>query len=536
MSTRLILNNVSFHLKQSTVCFNQLNLSFETKKYGIVGANGIGKTTLLNLLSGTLLPDEGSVQGNDNVMLMPQNAEANYVKATVDEALGVDKLLKTLERINSGIFNETDIEQMSNHWDIEQRIQQALTHYDLSSIRLSTPFCQLSGGQKTKLLLAKILIHQDDFILFDEPTNNLDHNARELFYDGIKTSKQGVIIVSHDRALLNLCDNILEITQKQIKSYGGNYDHYYQQKCIEQEAIKQQLHAQQQTLEKSKQIIQQRFEKHQRNEALGKKKKIKQIKGTGSYNKIEIKSKQGQSQNTNRRIRQQASRKLSTINESLNQVAEKIEQQKTLNPLLGNSEIPQHKQILTIEALNFRYQLDQPLVENFNLSIKGGERVAIIGKNGSGKSTLIQLIKQQVKPTSGKITIHSNAIAYLSQNTNFDNEQQSIVENFLLHHPDSNPFKAHTALALFGFKNTEAKKTINQLSGGERMRAALAIAFGSENTPELLILDEPTNHLDLTALEALELTLKQFHGTLLVISHDQRFLENIDIERQIVIS
>ena len=467
---------------------------------------------------------------------MPQSHLPVDSKASISDILGVSPILQALERINNGSVDETDFDIVADHWDIEKRIQDALSTFNLWPIDLNQSFHQLSGGQKTKALLAKMLIFTADFFLFDEPTNNLDAQSRDILYQHIENTSKGVIIVSHDRKLLNKCHCIIEITTKGIDVYGGNYDFYKEQKELKRLAIEHEIQARTETLIHSKKAIQTRMERRQQNESRGRKEKIKQIKGKGSYNKIELKSKKGKSENTNRRIRLQATRKLNAVNQELSAARSQFEVQEQLDVVLAQTKVPNNKVVINIENLCFGYDQQNKLINNFNCHLSGPDRVAITGPNGCGKSTLIQLIRGLLIPNAGEITVGVKTIAYLDQAVSFLNPSLSIVENFLILNPDTQPFDAYSALASFKFRNKDAEKCVGQLSGGERMRAGLAVSLMSSPPPQLIILDEPTNHLDLDAIEAIENALKLYQGAILAVSHDETFLNNIAINQTIILN
>ena len=257
MSTipKIILNNLSFHLENTPVKFDQLNLAFEQLKYGIVGANGVGKTTLLKLLLGELTPDSGAIQSACRIINIPQSHDAVATNARLADVLGVSNILDALRRINNGSISDADFELAADNWDIEQRIKTALTKLNLWPIDLNQLFHNLSGGQKTKALLAKSFILAADFLIFDEPTNNLDQASRAILSQYLAATTKGMLIVSHDRALLNNCDKIVELTTKGIEIYGGNYDFYQEQKAIKQQAIEQEIQAQTGISNKAKQTF-----------------------------------------------------------------------------------------------------------------------------------------------------------------------------------------------------------------------------------------------------------------------------------------
>lgn len=527
---RITLNNVTFHLPNSPVQLNDINLSFEKLKYGVIGLNGVGKTTFLQLLSGSLVPNSGSIQRIGTVIALPQSYSSFSERNRVCDILEVTPILSALHHINIGSADEKYFDIVSDNWDIEMRITEALTFFKLWPLDMAMPFNQLSGGQKTKLFLAKTLIFPTDFILLDEPTNNLDIQSRGILYKYIEESSKGMVIVSHDRALLNKCDRIIEITTQGIEVYGGNYDFYKELKEIKKQAVLGEIHARVEILNKAKKTIQSRFERHEQNEASGRKGKAAQIKAKGCYDKMGVKAQKARSEKTNKRIRTQATRKLETINDQLKEACTKLEIQEKLNVCLAFTTVPNNKIVVKIENLNFSYD-ETPLINDFNLQITGPERVAITGPNGCGKSTLIRLIRGELAAKSGKIFIGIDNMAYLDQSISVLDTSLSIVENFLALNPDSKPFDAYSALAAFKFRNKDADKIVGQLSGGEKMRAGLAVSLMSKHPPQLIILDEPTNHLDLEAVLAIEGALKQYQGAIIAVSHDKAFLDGIDIKR-----
>ena len=416
-------------------------------KYGIVGKNGVGKTTLLRLLLQDLMPDSGTIQRFCNIIDLPQSHMLIDKQATIADALGISEILFALEQINTGCMDENNFAIVADHWDIEKRTQDALSTFNLYSINLNRLFHQLSGGQKTKVLLSKTLIFPDYFVIFDEPTNNLDAESRYRLYQYIANSSQGMIIVSHDRTLLNLCSQIIEITTKGIHQYGGNYDFYHEQKKIKSRAIQQAIQSRADILIKAKHNIQTRMERHQKNESRGYKVKAAQIKAKGSYDKIQLKSMQGRSEKTNRRIRLQSDRMLEQVNAELLSARALLEVDKNLNISLTKTKVPNNKTVINIENIFFSYDNQYDIIKDFNLHMSGSDRIAITGPNGCGKTTLIKLIRGILLPGSGEITIGVNSIAYLDQAVSFLKPSLSIIENFLNINPKANPFEAYSVQA-----------------------------------------------------------------------------------------
>ena len=406
------LYNLNYSLLNTLVNFRDITLSFSQTKIGIIGDNGIGKTTLLKLLAGELIPHRGSIQCRGTLTRCPQFYIANQ-QESVAEVLGISIKLQALERILAGSTALEDYELLADEWTLQEKIQQSLANFGLLTVKLTDKYQQLSGGQQTKILLIKAIFAKTDFILLDEPTNNLDIKARQQLYQFIEKTKQGLIIVSHDRHLLNHMDEILEITCKGIKLYGGNYARYQQQKAIEIEAAKQMLKAQSELLQKARKISQIRKERHEQNEAKGRHAKKAQIMAKGNYDKLAFNSAKGRSERTNRRIRLQADRKLEQREKELAIAKEKITITENIHAKLATTQVPACKIILQITDLTFTYfPNEKPIFAHFNFEIQGPKRVALIGENGSGKTTLIKLILKKLKPTQGKVYLGTHYISY----------------------------------------------------------------------------------------------------------------------------
>ena len=353
-----------------------------------------------------------------------------------------------------------------------------------------------------------------------------------MLYHFIEKYNKGIIVISHDRTLLNLMDEIIEITPIGIKHFGGNFDFYAQQKEIAHQALKQAYTQAQQSLKKTKATLQETKEKHERLANRGKK-AFRQ----GHVDKLTARSKQGRSEKTHGKITALSDKMMQENKQKLNEIASQIEEKIDISGYIAKTAVPNSKMVLSIESLSFQYHPDSPLIfNNFNMEIIGAERFAMSGANGTGKSTLLKLINGDIKPSMGNIKIGIPNTVYLDQSVSILKPNETLIENFMRIHPDANSFDAHHALAAFLFRNKDAEKTVSQLSGGEKIRAGLAITLMSKTPPQLLMLDEPTNHLDLRAISAIETILLQYEGALFVISHDKRFLETIHIEKIIHLS
>jgi ATPase subunit of ABC transporter with duplicated ATPase domains len=239
----LFLQNISFGFPAGNLLFNSISLTIPThSKSALVGSNGTGKSTLMKIIANEIQPLDGNVNIQGNLFYVPQMF-GNFNDLTIAQCLKIDKKLESLQKITSGEVDEIYFEILNDDWDIEERCQIALQHWKLENLDLNQTLESLSGGQKTKIFLAGIQINQPEIILLDEPTNHLDLEGRNLLYDLIEKTNSTVVIVSHDRTLLNLVDAIFELSNQGISTYGGNYDFYAEQKEIENEALQNDIHS-----------------------------------------------------------------------------------------------------------------------------------------------------------------------------------------------------------------------------------------------------------------------------------------------------
>ncbi len=523
---QILINQLTFTLPTGTPLFTDLTLAFAKCKIGLVGRNGIGKSTLLKLILGDIAPSSGSIQIDGRLAYVPQHPSS--LEMTVAGLLECEEKIHALHRITQGSVNEVDFAILNDDWNIKERIQRQLTTFGLNSIPYDRQLNSLSGGELTRLLLVKVFSSHADFLLLDEPTNHLDYTARQQLYQAIIEWKGGLIVVSHDRTLLNLMDEIVELTTLGAFRYGGNYDAFLEQKSIEKIAKDQQLHDAKKFLQKTKNSIQSSHEKHEQKQSYG-----RELRRSGSIDKMAANSKKGRSEKTQSKLLIKEERMLKQAEKEWQAAKEQIEIIEEIHVDLLKTCVPNGKVILNIEKMSFAYSEHYSIIKNFNLLLQGPERVALIGNNGSGKTTLVKLILSKLQPQLGNIYLGTNYISYLDQTSSLLNPDCSILENFLLLNREAKENDAYRSLAQFLFRNTATHKLVKDLSGGEKLRALLACVLMSSHPPQLLILDEPTNHLDLQSIGSIESALKNYRGAIIVISHDQQFLKNIEISRYI---
>lgn len=525
-NSTIIANDISFEIRSGVSILKNLSISLNNEKTGLVGKNGSGKTTLIRLLVGELEPTKGKIQRTGTIAYLPQDYQLN-LQQTISEALGIKEKLEALDKVRNGNKNQELLEIIGRDWDIESRISKIFEQLKMTGLNLDRSLNSLSGGEKTKVVIAKLLISEPGFIILDEPTNNLDQNSREVIYELIRNWWHGLLVVSHDRNLLNLLDQILELSNGELKTYGGNYDSYKEQKELEEQAAKRQLVSAEQELKKTKRQAQKTKEKQQKRSSQGKK-----MRDKIGMPKIILGRMKETSETTSSRLQKLHLKRIEGAISNLEEAKSKISPENQINVELSGTKIPTGKLIVEMKDINFSYKNGKPLFQNFTILLHGPTRLALNGPNGSGKTTLVRLILKELKPLSGETSLGINKFAYLDQSVAILQVDKTLVEN-LKYTSGLDDNLARKWLARFLFRGEDVFKKVNMLSGGERMRAALACILAGDKPPQLLVLDEPTNNLDLNSIEQIESALLNYQGALMVISHDKNFLRNIGIREEI---
>lgn len=524
MSAFITLDGLSYRTPDGRALFDNLTLAFGAERTGLVGRNGVGKTTLLRLALGELSPSGGSVSVRGRLGVLRQIHEPPE-GTTVAELMGVAEALARLARITAGDGEAEDFDLAD--WTLEARIETALAEVDLADLDLARPAASLSGGEATRAALAGLLAGEPDVLVLDEPTNNLDVAARELVARTLGRWKGGAIVVSHDRGLLRQMDRIVELSSLGARTYGGNFDLYAERKAEEEAAAARDLDAAERNVRQTAREAQVAAERKARRDAAG-----RRFAARKSEPKILLGAMAERAENSGGRENRLAERLKAEAAEALEGAQARVERLRRLDFDLPASGLPAGKTVLVFEDVGFSHPGAAPLLKGVSLRITGPERVAVTGPNGSGKTTLIRLATGELQPTAGRIT-RGGAAAFLDQKTAMLKDGETLIEAFRRLNPEADDNAAHAALARFLFRNTAALKTVASLSGGERLRAALACALMAAEPPKLLVLDEPTNHLDLDSIAAIEDALSAYDGALLVVSHDADFLAAIGVEREV---
>lgn len=528
----LFLQHISHVHPNQDVLFNEINwVVNRNDKIALIGNNGSGKSTLLKLIAGILKPSSGQVSVEAKPYYIPQ-IFGQFDHYSVAEALGIDQKLKALEEILAGQMTEENLMILDDDWSLDERCREALSYWELNDIDLSQKLENLSGGQKTKVFLAGVQVYQPGFILMDEPSNHLDAAGRGLLYDFIRNTTATCVMVSHDRALLNLVDHVCELSHRGLNSYGGNYDFYTEQKAIETNALKLDILNNEKALRKAREKERETLERQQKLDARGKSKQEK-----AGVARIMMNTLRNQAENSTSKLKNIHAEKIDSLSQdrqNLRSSLADIDQMK-----FGFQRSSLHKGKVLVEGtdLNFRYASTPLWKEHLNFQITSGERIALKGKNGSGKSTLIKLILNQLKPQAGRLYRAPHAAIYIDQDYSLIQNNLKVYEQAQLFN-DTHLLEHEVKIRLnrFLFDKSVWDKVCSDLSGGEKMRLALCCLTMGNESPEMLILDEPTNNLDLQNVEILTEAINQYTGTLIVVSHDAQFLKEISIEREIEIA
>jgi ATPase subunit of ABC transporter with duplicated ATPase domains len=520
---------LGYRLPDGHFLFNNLTFSFSAVRAGLVGANGIGKTTLLEILAGKREPSVGAINSCGRVSYLPQ--QARFVSsATVADVINLADQIAALERVERGDGTSGDFDLIADRWDLRERIEEVFSKLEVSHIILDRRVESLSGGEMARVRIAGLLLEEPDFLILDEPTNHLDLSARESVYDLISSWKKGLIVVSHDRRLLALLDQVAELNANGLKIYGGDYEFYRQQREVERSAAEETLQGARQRLKEAKLTAQRAAERQQRKQSHGRRNILKR-----NLPSIVAGGLSRAAENTAARLKDRHQRKVDHAKQEVEGARKNLPIELQIAVDLERSKVPPNKRMIELVEVNYRWpDAERPLWDKpLSIEVIGSERVWLKGANGTGKSTLIDLICGEKSPVEGTVRVGAERIGLLDQRVSSLDDSLTVLENLRRAAPLRPESELRTLLGRFLFIRDAALKPASVLSGGERMRAGLACMLGADQSPEILIADEPTNNLDLPSVEELVSPLRGFGGALIVVSHDITFIEEIGVERVI---
>ncbi|MEV0998710.1 ABC-F family ATP-binding cassette domain-containing protein [Nonomuraea sp. NPDC050202] len=523
----VICSGLSFSWPDDTPVFTGLSFSVGGGRTGLVAPNGAGKSTLLKLIAGELRPSSGDVSVKGVLGYLPQSLPLTQ-DLTVAEVLGIAPVIAALDAIESGDAAEEHFTTIGTDWDIEERTRAQLDRLGLAGLAFDRTLGTLSGGQVVSLGLAAQLLKRPDVLVLDEPTNNLDLAARRRLHDLLGDWNGCLLVVSHDRALLDRMDRIAELDRGELRFYGGGYTAYEEAVRVEQEAAERDVRSAEQELKREKREMQQARERADRRASNA----ARNLKNAGLPRIFAGNMKRGAQESAGRAGQLHASR-VSDAKARLDEAGRALRDDQKIALELPGTHVPAGRTVFHGERLQARGLFAGPGVD---LTVRGPERIALTGPNGAGKSTLLRLISGDLEPDGGTTRRADGRVAYLSQRLDLLDLDRTVAENLAQAAPGMASAERMNLLARFLFRGPRAHLPVGVLSGGERLRATLACVLCAEPAPQLLLLDEPTNNLDLVSVAQLESALAAYEGAFVVVSHDERFLAEIGVERWLELS
>ncbi|WP_327092999.1 ATP-binding cassette domain-containing protein [Nonomuraea sp. NBC_01738] len=541
----VIFSGLSFSWPDDTPVFTDLSFTVGAGRTGLVAPNGAGKSTLLRLVAGELRPAAGSVSVGGVLGYLPQSLPLDG-HLSVAEVLGIAPVIAALDAIESGDASEEHFTTIGNDWDIEERTRAQLDRLGLGDLAFARPLRTLSGGQVVSLGLAAQLLKRPDVLVLDEPTNNLDLEARLRLHAVLGEWNGCLLVVSHDRVLLDRMDRIAELDRGEVRFFGGGFTAYEEAVRTEQEAAERGVRSAEQELKREKREMQQARERAERRAGNA----ARNLKSAGLPRIFAGNMKRGAQESAGKAGQTHAAR-VSDARARLDEAERSVRDDQRIVLDLPGTRVPAGRTLFHGEQLTARDLFAAP---GLDLTIRGPERVALTGPNGAGKSTLLRLISGDLTPGDGAGNGGSNGasnggshvggtvrraegrVAYLSQRLDLLDLDRTVAENLAAAAPAMPASDRMNLLARFLFRGARAHLPVGVLSGGERLRATLACVLCAEPAPQLLLLDEPTNNLDLVSVSQLESALGSYEGAFVVVSHDERFLEEIKVERRLELS
>jgi ATPase subunit of ABC transporter with duplicated ATPase domains len=524
MSSFITFSGVRAATPDRRALFPDLTLSIGAERVGLVGRNGSGKSTLLHIAAGMAEPAAGSVSRSGSVGMLAQHwPEGN----SVAQALGVDAAIAPVERIVAGHGSAEDFDAAD--WALMPRIEAALAEVGLPGVSLERRIGTLSGGERTRVGLARLMLERPDLLLLDEPTNNLDAGGRAAVQALIAGWHGGVLLASHDRALLEGMDRIVELTPIGVHVGGGGWSAFAARREAERAQAVAEHGRSEAGLQATARAVQAGREAKDRRDKAG-----RAFAARKSEPRILLGRQAERAENSGGEARRLGERQIVEAQARLGEARARVEVLTPLTITLPASGVPSHAELLSLDAVTVNVGARH--LGPWTLTLRGPERVAITGDNGVGKTTLLQLATGARMPDGGLVRRAHGRIAALDQHVALLAPGGTILDNLRRLHPTLDAQAAYAACARFAFRNRDAERVVGTLSGGERLRAGLMVAMSGDTPPWLLILDEPTNHLDLASIEELQRALCSYDGALLVVSHDRAFLDAIGIGREVQLS
>lgn len=488
----------------------------------LIGKNGSGKSTLLRILAGDLAPTGGAVAVKGRIGYLPQKLERGE-GLLVRDFLGATEAFRDLALIDSGDSSSAILERLEGKWDIRERCLDLLERMGLGNLSLAAPLTALSGGELVRLALCSVLLKDPEILLLDEPTNNLDRESREKLLDFISAWKGLKIIATHDRQLLGMLDVVAELYEGKCTLYGMKYPEYMDYREQMNEAARRKAAEAEKRLAKNRRTLGVVLDRRGHQTAAAERRAKKDLGVT----RVKLASARSKGEATTSKLREVHLQRIEAARKALRSAAGKVRPENRIEIDIPQDPVPAGRKILELTDVNASYGGRPIWNRPLSFYLSGNERKAIIGPNGSGKTTIMRLLCGKLLPDTGKITVAAKRVVYLDQFLEYLDPGKTVLENVWQPDGEVGESLIRTRLARLFFRRDAVHKKVECLSGGEKLRVALAKLFCVKVPPQLLLLDEPTNNLDLDGCEQLESALEGYKGAVLAISHDYEFLSGI---------
>ncbi|MEG1735414.1 MAG: ABC-F family ATP-binding cassette domain-containing protein [Comamonas sp.] len=531
---RLTLHGVSYVLPTGKTLFSDLSASFGAQHTGLVGRNGVGKSLLARILAGETAPSSGSVSRAGRVHHLAQDLLQTTSRQTVAALAGLGPVFAALERIEQGSGADCDYELLAERgdtcWNMRQQLQAALHAAQLPGLDGDSCAQQLSCGQAMRVALVGAQLSGTDFLILDEPSNHLDAAHRTALATQLRHWRGGLLLISHDRSLLNAMDCIAELTSSALTFYGGSYDFYLSSKQQQEQAALQTLAQAKLKRDRQERSLHEQHQRQQCQQAAA-----NRAGKNANQAKLLLGTQKARSQATAGRLAQQQTLAREAAQQRVREAAQAIDWQAAsiylhLPPL--QELLPPERVVAELAAVQLPWSPHLPAI---SLCLQGGQRIAITGPNGCGKSTLLRVLAGAIEPLQGRRQM-SASLAWLDQRLSGLDDELSVIAQLQQAAPRTPQGLQRMRLAQLGLDASHMDQPCRLLSGGERLKAALACALYRDAAPQMLMLDEPDNHLDLPSQQALQAMLCQYPGTLVLVSHDEALLQALQLTHRLVIS
>ncbi len=525
MTTPLLaLERVAFALPDGRPLFTDLDLQLDARRTGLVGRNGVGKSVLARILAGELAPTGGQCLRAGSVHYLPQQIVPPR-GATVATVAGVQPALDALARIEAGSVDVADFDLVAERWDLRERVRSGLIECGLGHLRAEMPAAMLSGGELTRLALLGAWLGEADYLVLDEPSNHLDRDHRSALLQQLGQWPRGLLVVSHDRELLESMERILELTPGGLHDYAGGYSLYAQERARQHEQAERELARLKLERRRGEAEMREQRERQQRRQS----RDARQARDANQA-KILLGNQKQWSQASAGKLQHRHADLSARLADDVREAARRVEPESAVALFAPLPPSAAQRRAARLEQLVLPF--GAAAAHALDLDIGGRQRIGLVGANGSGKSTLLKVLAGSLAPASGRCEVNVPA-AYLGQQLETLAADASPLQSLSDANPSATHAELRTRLALLGLSADAALTPNHRLSGGQRLKAALACAVYRTQPAELLLLDEPTNHLDLASVEALEAMLLRYPGALVVVSHDEAFLHRLTLDARL---